>query len=66
MYVRKILGTAEDYRRLYSGQARVEGLESTLAPRAVAEPVGPAKPSAHKAPAKKAPRKKAPPKRRRR
>jgi soluble lytic murein transglycosylase len=57
-YVRKILGTAEDYRRLYAGQARIEGLDSTMKPRAVAEPVNPA---ASKAPT---PAKKAAPKKR--
>jgi len=49
-YVRKLLSTAEDYRHLYSGEARIEGLESTLKPKAVAEAVNP---PAAKAPAKK-------------
>jgi soluble lytic murein transglycosylase len=62
-YVRKILGTAEDYRHLYSGETKIEGLESTLKPKAVAEAVNPpaAKAPAAKAPAKRpAPKKKTP------
>jgi peptidoglycan lytic transglycosylase len=60
-YVRKLLSTAEDYRRLYAGEARIEGLESTLKPRAVAEAVNP---PAAKAPAAKTPAKKPAPKKR--
>jgi soluble lytic murein transglycosylase len=64
-YVRKLLGTAEDYRRLYSGETRVDGLESTLQPRAVAEAVNPtANAPAKKAPASKPAAKKPVPKRR--
>jgi soluble lytic murein transglycosylase len=59
-YVRKLLGTAEDYRRLYEGDTKVEGLDSTMKPRAVAEPVNP---SATKATAR-TPAKKAAPKKR--
>jgi soluble lytic murein transglycosylase-like protein len=59
-YVRKLLGTAEDYRRLYEGDTKIEGLDSTMKPRAVAEPVNPA---ASKAPAR-TPAKKAAPKKR--
>jgi len=61
-YVRKLLSTAEDYRHLYSGEARIEGLESTLKPKAVAEAVNPpaAKAPAAKTPAKKPAPKKAP------
>jgi len=58
-YVRKLLSTAEDYRHLYAGETRIEGLESTLKPRAVAEAVNPA---AAKAPAAKTPAKKPAPK----
>jgi len=58
-YVRKLLSTAEDYRHLYSGEARIEGLESTLKPKAVAEAVNP---PAAKAPAAKTPAKKPVPK----
>jgi soluble lytic murein transglycosylase len=62
MYVKKILGTAEDYRRLYAGQARVNGLETTAQPPAA---VGEAPPRA-KAPARKAaPTRKAPARKRR-
>ncbi len=54
-YVKKILGTADDYRRLYRDGATVEGVETT------AKPVAPTV----SAPAKKAaPVRKAPPKKR--
>lgn len=54
-YVRKIVGTAEDYRRLYGGESRVDGLETTPKAKAVAEPAAPAVKNAvkKKAPAKK-------------
>lgn len=52
-YVRKILGTADDYRRLYgNGEARAEGVDKTP----VSAVVEPAAPPAVKAPAKAAPR----------
>jgi soluble lytic murein transglycosylase len=66
LYVKKIIGTAEDYRRLYAGQVRVNGVEpertsSTAAPaspaKARARKAAPPKkaPTIKKAPAKKAP-----------
>ena len=59
-YVKRILGTAEDYRRLYGGGVLEPGL-ATPAPAATAAPVR--KAPVRKAPARKAP---APPKRPRR
>ena len=55
LYVKKIIGTAEDYRRIYAGQTRVNGVEPAVAPSSVS-------PSpAAKAPARKTvPKKKAP------
>jgi soluble lytic murein transglycosylase len=59
-YVKKIIGTSEDYRRIYGGESRVEGVETSAkpAPPARVEP-------ARKAPARKAPAKKASAKKRR-
>jgi soluble lytic murein transglycosylase len=59
LYVKKILGTTEDYRRLYADAANVEGVETTRTPTALASVSPPAK---KKAPAvrKPAPRKRAP------
>jgi soluble lytic murein transglycosylase len=57
LYVKKILGTAEDYRRLYGGEARVNGVESNAHPPAAVRQAAPrakAKaPAARKAPIKK-------------
>jgi soluble lytic murein transglycosylase len=43
MYVKKILGTAEDYRRLYANVTTVEGVDTTRAPEAAAVSAAPAK-----------------------
>lgn len=51
LYVKKILGTAEDYRRLYSGVPAIEGVD---APRVVVAPATPAASAPAPAPAKKA------------
>ena len=58
-YVKRILGTAEDYRRLYGGSTRVDGIDTTVPPAAPAV-AAPAKRPAAKAPARKAPSSKAP------
>jgi len=60
-YVRKLLANAEDYRRLYAGETKIEGLDSTLKARATAEAVSPAAP---KAAAPRTPAKKTAPKKR--
>jgi len=55
-YVKKILGTTDDYRRLYASVATVDGVETSRAPAPVAASAAPAKkaPStAKKPPAKK-------------
>jgi soluble lytic murein transglycosylase len=61
-YVKKILGTAEDYRRLYAGVSNIEGVET--AKPAASSSVAPKKPAAGSrkpcAAPKKAPRKAAP------
>jgi soluble lytic murein transglycosylase len=51
-YVKKILGTAEDYRRLYGSESTVAELETGGVTRTTAEPVSPA---ASKQPKAKAP-----------
>ncbi len=57
LYVKKILGTADDYRRLYGNGVLVEGVETTVKPTApaVSAPAKKAAP-ARKAPSKKSPR----------
>jgi soluble lytic murein transglycosylase len=60
-YVKRILGTAEDYRRLYPDGTTIPRTISTLTPTKA--PAGAKKSTANKkAPAKKAPAKKTPPK----
>ncbi|MQA31460.1 MAG: transglycosylase SLT domain-containing protein [Luteitalea sp.] len=56
-YVKKILGTAEDYRRLYGGREPVNGLESDVKPRAIVKKPAPAasKPTRAAPTTKKAP-----------
>jgi soluble lytic murein transglycosylase len=49
LYVKKILGTAEDYRRLYGGLSRVDGVEPEKAPSVGAEPAAASKASGRKA-----------------
>ncbi len=51
-YVKRILGTAEDYRRLYGGGVLAPGLLPTPAPASLAEPVKPADSGKRVAPAK--------------
>jgi soluble lytic murein transglycosylase len=63
-YVKKLLGTAEDYRRLYGGSGRVNGLESQVKPPARGTVARPA-PSAKRPAKKAAPTQKAPARRRR-
>jgi len=59
--VKRILGTAEDYRRLYPDGSTIPRTISTLTPTKA--PAGAKKSTAKKkAPAKKAPAKKTPPK----
>ncbi|MGE3958752.1 MAG: transglycosylase SLT domain-containing protein [Vicinamibacterales bacterium] len=60
-YVKKILGTAEDYRRLYANVSQVDGIEAVrhAAPR-VSTPASKKVAPARKAPPRKAPAKKAP------
>jgi soluble lytic murein transglycosylase len=61
-YVKRILGTAEDYRRLY-GNGQVPHTVNRKASESATKTVGPAKKAPQKAPAKKSPpAKKAPPK----
>lgn len=59
LYVKKILGTAEDYRRLYGTGGTVEGVETSRAPTVPAVSATPKKPAPAKKPApkKSAPRK---------
>ena len=65
-YVKRILGTADDYRRIYGGVTRVEGLETTApskvpaaaasappAPRRASSTVPSSRPPAGRAPARK-------------
>jgi len=60
-YVKRILGTAEDYRRLYGSESAVNGGEdATPAVSHQAQPAPAQKASAAKAPAKKKPAVKAP------
>ena len=60
-YVKRILGTAEDYRRLYGSESAVNGdQDATPAVSHQAEPAPAQKASAAKAPAKKKPAVKAP------
>jgi soluble lytic murein transglycosylase len=60
-YVKRILGTAEDYRRLYGSESAVNGGEdATPAVSHEAQPAPAQKASAAKAPAKKKPAVKAP------
>jgi soluble lytic murein transglycosylase len=53
-YVKKILGTADDYRRLYGGFSVIEGVETSRKPAAAVS----AAPAKKAAPTKKAPSKK--------
>lgn len=66
-YVKRILGTAEDYRRLYgdTGLSAAAPARSVVPTRATPRPAAsaPAKTPPRKSPAAKAPAKKAPPKR---
>ncbi|MEQ1731747.1 MAG: hypothetical protein ABL982_25525, partial [Vicinamibacterales bacterium] len=57
-YVKKILGTADDYRRLYGNGVTVEGIETTVKPSAPPTVSAPAKKAA---PGRKAPPKKSTP-----
>ncbi len=66
-YVKRILGTAEDYRRLYGGGVLVPGLLPPPGSSSLAAPVKPVKPApaVRRPPPKKAPvKKKTPPRRR--
>lgn len=56
-YVKKILGTADDYRRLYGNGAAIDGVETSV--KSAAPTVS--APARKKAPARKAPAKKSPP-----
>lgn len=58
-YVKKILGTADDYRRLYGNRATVDGVETS----AKSEAPKVAAPAKKAAPARKAPAKKSAPRR---
>jgi hypothetical protein len=62
LYVKKILGTMEDYRRLYGGLTNVEGVDATHAPAAATASSPAAKKSAPavRAPAAKKPSTKKP------
>jgi soluble lytic murein transglycosylase len=61
-YVKKILGTTDDYRRLYGNVTTVDGIETSKAPAAVAASASPAKkaPSTAKKPSSKKPAPKKP------
>jgi soluble lytic murein transglycosylase len=61
-YVKKILGTTDDYRRLYGNVTAVDGIETSKAPAAVAASASPAKkaPSTAKKPSSKKPAPKKP------
>ncbi len=64
-YVKRILGTAEDYRRLYGGGVLVPGVPTVAAAlTAPAKPVTPAKPALRRPAPKKAPARRAPARRR--
>jgi soluble lytic murein transglycosylase len=58
-YVKKILGTADDYRRLYGSGATVEGVETSRQPSVPTVSAAPKKsaPPARKSPKKPAPKK---------
>ncbi len=62
-YVKRILGTAEDYRRLYGGGVLVPGAVPAPARATASTPVAPAK-KVTRAPATKAPSRKSPARRR--
>jgi soluble lytic murein transglycosylase len=56
MYVKKILGTTDDYRRLYGNGVVVEGVETSKPPVVATVAESPRKPSAKPAPKKAAPK----------
>jgi soluble lytic murein transglycosylase len=61
LYVKKIIGTADDYRRLYAGQTHVAGVEPARGSSATVGTAPAAKTPAAKAPARKVvPKKKVP------
>lgn len=59
LYVKKILGTSEDYRRLYANTATIDGVETSRKPTvpAMSAPVKKQAPAKKPAPKKSAPRK---------
>jgi soluble lytic murein transglycosylase len=63
-YVKRILGTADDYRRIYESQAKVDGADTTARPstpqESVAKKAAPAPAPKKPAPRRPAPKKSAP------
>jgi soluble lytic murein transglycosylase len=61
LYVKKIIGTAEDYRRLYAGQTRINGLEPESPPSSIRPAPAVKAPARKPVPRKRAPAIKRPP-----